>query len=173
MAQNGRRDSIKPKRPASVWPSSAGEVPSIAKHVAVNAGQNLAHQLNRCIGDEVPTVDIGAAHTSRKETRAIDIPYVVRLRRLSYEGRTMRKTGNARPVIYIIKRSVVGYLISESARVRRYASTAAVAIIDHPIFWHFVFSVKLRFKSIVIWLFRDSRLILATTFPKTSLISSK
>ena len=91
MAQNGRSRFDKPKRPASLWPGSAGEVPGTPKYVAVNAAQNLARQLNRCIGDEVRAADIGAAHTTGKETGAIDIPYVVRLRRLSYEGRTMRK----------------------------------------------------------------------------------
>src|SRR5260370_8629376 len=51
---------------------------------------------------------------------------------------------NTRPIIDIIKRSVVRYPISEAACIRRCARPAPVAIINHPIFWHFVFSVNFK-----------------------------
>ena len=65
---------------------------------SICAAQDLAHELDRLFHDKVCAVNVHAADAGqlernvRKEARAIDVPYVIGVRRLGDERRVMGET---------------------------------------------------------------------------------
>ena len=77
-------------------PGASLQLAGLFEHAAIDAAHDLSHQFQRASGIEVGTVDVLAADTRREETRTVDVPDVVRRRRLIDQRRPVRKPAAAR-----------------------------------------------------------------------------
>src|SRR5215510_2766375 len=71
-------------------PGRAFGIPKRIEDTAVETAQDVTHQIECAIGEEVGTVNV--SNVRRKEARTIHVPHVVRRRRRIRQWRTMRKS---------------------------------------------------------------------------------